>query len=170
MVRRALAAARPLAAGIDDIIRELQPEAMITGDRLHSARAVPRQPLRGATAPATSPPASAASGSTVRAVGGLRRQSASLVGLREARSSLQERDELVYLLAEALGQGANLLLNFGPMGCGAFRSAPRAAEGLGRFSPGAMPGDLRLLRRERSLRVSFGDMTQRGETLYLWVK
>ncbi len=33
--------------------------------------------------------------------------------------------ELVYLLAEALGQGANLLLNFGPMGCGAFPQRAR---------------------------------------------
>ena len=47
---------------------------------------------------------------------------------------LKTPTELVYLLAESLGQGANLLLNFGPKGDGSFpdQALPQLA-GLGRF-------------------------------------
>ncbi len=160
---------------IDDIIRELQPEAMITGDRLHGN---PTQFPDSPSAPKPRPGYTAP---------GERRIQASEVpvpwevcdvnqhrwwGYVKHDHAYKSATELTYLMADSLGQGANLLLNFGPMGDGAFpQRAREQLEGLGRFternaeaiydSEGA---------NELFEYLVIGAMTQKDETLYLWVK
>ncbi|MFO8079540.1 MAG: alpha-L-fucosidase, partial [Armatimonadota bacterium] len=160
---------------IDDIIRELQPEAMITGDRLHGPPAqFPDSPFAR-----NSRPGYIASSE--------RRIQASEVpvpwevceinqhrwwGYVKHDRHYKTGAELTYLMAEALGAGANLLLNFGPKGDGAFpQRAREQLEDLGRFTERnaeAVYGSIGANRLFEYLLS--GDMTQKGETLYIWVK
>ena len=160
---------------IDDIIRELQPEALITGDRLHGPPAqFPDSPFARNERPGY------IASSERRIVASEVPVPWEVCDVNQHRwwgyvkhdHHYKSATELVYLLAEALGQGANLLLNFGPMGCGAFpQRAREQLEGLGRFTERnaeaiyGTEGANHLFEY-----LVFGDMTQRGETLYLWVK
>lgn len=164
---------RPLE--IDDIIRELQPQAMITGDRLHGA-------------PAQFPDSPYAQGTRPGYIGSSERRIAApavdvpweVCDINQHRwwgyvkwdGHYKTPTELVYLLAESLGQGANLLLNFGPKGDGSFpdQALPQLA-GLGRFcerNAEAIYGSTGANRLFEHL--CFGDMTQKGNTLFLWIK
>lgn len=160
---------------IDDIIRELQPDCMITGDRLHGAPAqFPDSPFARNDRPGY-------------IASSERRIVASTVpvpwevceinqhrwwGYAKHDHHYKTATELIYLLAEALGQGANLLLNFGPMADGAFpQRAREQLEGLGRFTERNAEAIYGCTGANGLFEyLVFGDMTRKGETLYLWVK
>jgi alpha-L-fucosidase len=160
---------------IDDIIRELQPEAMITGDRLHGApRDFPDSPFARNARPGYI----ASSERHIRAsevdvpweVCDINQHR--WWGYVKHDRHYKTGAELIFLMGEALGAGANLLLNFGPKGDGAFpqRAIEQLAD-LGRFTERNAEAIYDSAGANHLFeRLVIGDMTQKGETLYLWIK
>ncbi|NLO04845.1 MAG: alpha-L-fucosidase [candidate division WS1 bacterium] len=160
---------------IDDIIRELQPECMITGDRLHGAPSrFPDSPFARNERPGY------IASSERRIVASEVKVPWEVCDVNQHRwwgyvkhdRHYRTGTELIYLLGEALGAGANLLLNFGPMGDGAFpQRAREQLEDLGRFTERnaeAIYGSSGANGLFEHLAI--GDMTRKGETLYLWAR
>ncbi len=160
---------------IDEMVRELQPEILITGDRLYG-----RPPEH------TDNPFFRGDRPGYFATSERRIQASSAPCPWEVCDLTQHRwwgyvageghwktpTELVYLMAESLAQGANLLLNVGPKGDGSFPDQVKdQLSALGGFTARNAEAVYGSTGANHLFEfITTGSLTQKGNTLYLWVQ